>query len=70
MSDPIYLNILWHQHQPLYKDPIKDTYTAPWVRLHSTKDYYDMAAILLNFPKSKINYKFNSFFINPITRLY
>jgi alpha-amylase/alpha-mannosidase (GH57 family) len=30
MSDPIYLNILWHQHQPLYKDTIKDTYTAPW----------------------------------------
>jgi len=54
MSDPIYLNILWHQHQPLYKDPIKDTYTAPWVRLHSTKDYYDMAAILLNFPKVKL----------------
>ncbi|MFN3995078.1 MAG: glycoside hydrolase family 57 protein, partial [bacterium] len=40
--------------QPLYKDPIKDTYTAPWVRLHSTKDYYDMAAILLNFPKVKL----------------
>lgn len=52
--DPIYVNILWHQHQPLYKDSIKDTYTAPWVRLHSTKDYYDMAAILLNFPKIKV----------------
>ncbi len=52
--EPIYLNILWHQHQPMYKDPIKDTYTAPWVRLHATKDYYDMAAILLNFPKIKL----------------
>ncbi|MEN3015334.1 MAG: glycoside hydrolase family 57 protein [bacterium] len=52
--DPIYLNILWHQHQPIYKDPIKDTYTAPWVRLHATKDYYDMASILLNFPKIKL----------------
>lgn len=52
--DSIYLNILWHQHQPIYKDPIKDTYTAPWVRLHSTKDYYDMASILLNFPKVKL----------------
>ncbi|MCS7243639.1 MAG: glycoside hydrolase family 57 protein [Candidatus Calescibacterium sp.] len=52
--DPIYLNILWHQHQPIYKDSIKDTYTAPWVRLHATKDYYDMASILLNFPKVKL----------------
>ncbi|MCX7972614.1 MAG: glycoside hydrolase family 57 protein [bacterium] len=52
--DPIYLNILWHQHQPIYKDHIRDTYTAPWVRLHATKDYYDMAAILLNFPKIKL----------------
>ncbi|MFN3478207.1 MAG: hypothetical protein ACK4ZM_02425, partial [bacterium] len=52
--EQIYLNILWHQHQPIYKDPIKDTYTAPWVRLHATKDYYDMVAILLNFPKIKL----------------
>jgi len=46
------LNIafLWHMHQPLYKDPSTGEYILPWVRLHATKDYYDMVAILEDFP--------------------
>ncbi|MDO8427204.1 MAG: hypothetical protein Q7T24_06800 [Deltaproteobacteria bacterium] len=46
------LNIafLWHMHQPLYKDPATGEYTLPWVLFHATKDYYDMAAILEEFP--------------------
>lgn len=46
------LNIafLWHMHQPLYKDPFTEEYVLPWVRLHGTKDYYDMAAMLEKFP--------------------
>ncbi|MBI3755752.1 MAG: hypothetical protein HY265_06300, partial [Deltaproteobacteria bacterium] len=34
----------------LYKDPFTGEYVLPWVRLHGTKDYYDMAAILEKFP--------------------
>lgn len=37
-------------HQPLYKDPFTNEYILPWVRLHATKDYYDMVAILEEFP--------------------
>lgn len=53
MSDPnIYLLILWNQHQPRYfKDPTTGEYTKPWVRLHCTKDYYDMAAMLEKYPQ-------------------
>jgi alpha-amylase/alpha-mannosidase (GH57 family) len=47
---PVYLNIIWHQHQPLYSDPRTDQLTGPWVRTHATKDYYDMAAILREYP--------------------
>jgi alpha-amylase/alpha-mannosidase (GH57 family) len=47
---PIFLNIIWHQHQPLYANPETDQLTGPWVRTHATKDYYDMAAILKNYP--------------------
>ncbi len=43
---PLYLNIIWHQHQPLYLDPAKDQLQGPWVRTHGTKDYYDMAALI------------------------
>jgi alpha-amylase/alpha-mannosidase (GH57 family) len=47
----LYLNIIWHQHQPLYLDPDKDQLQGPWVRTHGTKDYYDMAAMIGKFPK-------------------
>jgi alpha-amylase/alpha-mannosidase (GH57 family) len=46
----LYLNIIWHQHQPLYLDPASDQLQGPWVRTHATKDYYDMAAVLENYP--------------------
>ncbi|OGS34563.1 MAG: hypothetical protein A2293_00415 [Elusimicrobia bacterium RIFOXYB2_FULL_49_7] len=41
---------LWHQHQPMYKNPSNGMYELPWVRLHATKDYYDTVAILDEFP--------------------
>ena len=47
---PVTLNILWHQHQPLYVNPETDQLTGPWVRTHATKDYYDMAAMLRQYP--------------------
>ena len=46
-----YLMLLWHQHQPFYKDLVRDRYTMPWVRLHALKDYYGMAAELRAFPQ-------------------
>jgi alpha-amylase/alpha-mannosidase (GH57 family) len=51
----VYLAFLWHQHQPMYKNPATGVYELPWVRLHATKDYYDMVAILDDFPKIKSN---------------
>lgn len=55
---PIYLAIVWHQHQPrYYKDLATGESFAPWVRLHGIKDYYDMAAILYQYPK--INFTVN-----------
>jgi len=52
----IKLAFLWHQHQPFYKDLLTGQYALPWVRLHATKDYYDMVAILDQFPKIKLNF--------------
>ena len=50
-EDILYLNITWHQHQPLYYKNEDGIYTRPWVRVHATKDYYDMAAILKAYPE-------------------
>src|SRR5271157_836620 len=52
----VYLAFLWHQHQPQYKNPSTGIYELPWVRLHATKDYYDMAQILEGFPKIRSNF--------------
>jgi len=45
-KDVLYLNLTWHQHQPLYYKDENGVYTRPWVRAHATKDYYDMAAMI------------------------
>jgi alpha-amylase/alpha-mannosidase (GH57 family) len=46
-----YLMLLWHMHQPYYKDLAEGVYTMPWVRLHALKDYYGMVAMLKEFPE-------------------
>ncbi len=43
--------ILWHQHQPFYKDLVTGQYRLPWVRLHALKDYYGMVKLLDEFPQ-------------------
>jgi alpha-amylase/alpha-mannosidase (GH57 family) len=51
----LYLALLWHQHQPLYRNlsspSAKGSYLEPWVRLHAIRDYYSMAAILEQYPQ-------------------
>ncbi|MBI5587175.1 MAG: glycoside hydrolase [Deltaproteobacteria bacterium] len=51
MENKLNIAFVWHMHQPLYKDPITNEYTMPWVLFHGTKDYYDMVAILEAFPQ-------------------
>ena len=52
MSDhPLSIAFIWHMHQPYYKDDITGSYILPWVRLHGIKDYYDMPALLADFPE-------------------
>jgi alpha-amylase/alpha-mannosidase (GH57 family) len=47
----IHLALLWHQHQPIYRDPestrSRGSYLEPWVRLHALRDYYAMAAMVV-----------------------
>jgi alpha-amylase/alpha-mannosidase (GH57 family) len=50
-SRQIYLMMLWHMHQPFYKDLAEGSYAMPWVRLHALKDYYGMVATLKDFPE-------------------
>lgn len=47
----IHLAVLWHMHQPQYRDPETGQYVLPWTRLHATKDYWGMVKMLDEFPK-------------------
>jgi len=46
----IHLVVLWHMHQPQYRDPETGRYVLPWTRLHALKDYYGMVEMLREFP--------------------
>jgi alpha-amylase/alpha-mannosidase (GH57 family) len=45
---------LWHLHQPEYRDPLTGRPILPWVRLHATRAYTDMAAALERHPAVKV----------------
>ena len=46
----IHLVLLWHMHQPQYRDPATRRYILPWTRLHALKDYWGMVRVLEEFP--------------------
>src|SRR6201998_1730813 len=47
----VHLVVLWHMHQPQYRDPETGCYVLPWTRLHALKDYWGMVKLLEEFPK-------------------
>lgn len=53
MPTPLDVVIVWHMHQPYYKDPLKNEYALPWTYLHGIKDYFDMPAIVEDTPGAK-----------------
>ncbi|MGC9314323.1 MAG: carbohydrate-binding module family 20 domain-containing protein [bacterium] len=66
----VHLAIIWHQHQPLYADPVEDYLRGPWVRLHATKDYYDMASMLADYPKVHTTFNLTSVLLQQLQNYY
>jgi len=64
----LFLNMVWHQHQPSYLDPGKDELQGPWVRKHAQKDYFDMTAILAGHPKIHLNVNLTSSLLTQLER--
>jgi alpha-amylase/alpha-mannosidase (GH57 family) len=46
----VHLVVLWHMHQPQYRDPESGRYVLPWTRLHAVKDYWGMVQVLAEAP--------------------
>ena len=50
---PMSVVLLWHMHQPEYRDRRSGTAHLPWTYLHAIKDYIDMAAHLESVPQAR-----------------
>ncbi|MBI2322344.1 MAG: glycoside hydrolase, partial [Chloroflexi bacterium] len=46
--------LLWHMHQPSYRNPSTDVYELPWVRLRAAKDYVHMLEVLADYPDVRV----------------
>jgi alpha-amylase/alpha-mannosidase (GH57 family) len=53
-------------HQPLYRDPATGTYVLPWVRLHGTRAYADMAWILERHPGIRVTVNLTPVFLDQL----
>jgi alpha-amylase/alpha-mannosidase (GH57 family) len=58
MGEPVDLVLLWHHHQPDYRSPRDGRAALPWVRLHASKDYLDMARHLERHPGVRATFNF------------
>ncbi len=56
VNHPIKLAILWHMHQPDYRDPHSSVAAAPWVRLRAIKDYLDMLMLATEHENIKVTF--------------
>lgn len=42
----MYMNFVWHFHQPIYRLPDSQEFILPWVNYHSTRNYWQMLKIV------------------------
>ena len=46
----VYLNLVFRHHLPLYYDVEQDQITAPFVRQHALRDYFELADVIQRYP--------------------
>jgi alpha-amylase/alpha-mannosidase (GH57 family) len=61
--------LLWHMHQPQYRDALTGQYTLPWTYLHAVKDYTDMAAHLEANPAARAVVNFTPLLLEQLEEL-
>jgi alpha-amylase/alpha-mannosidase (GH57 family) len=66
---PLPVVLLWHMHQPQYRDAFTGQYVLPWTYLHAIKDYSDMAAHLEGNPAARAVVNFSAVLIEQIQEI-
>jgi len=60
------LALLWHMHQPSYREADGGAFLLPWVRLHAFRAYNDMAAVLERHPGVRCTVNFTPVLLEQI----
>ena len=53
-APPLGVAVVWHMHQPWYRDDVAGQFVLPWVRRRATKDYLHMLRILDRHPQVRV----------------
>jgi alpha-amylase/alpha-mannosidase (GH57 family) len=61
--------LMWHMHQPQYRDALTGQYVLPWTYLHAIKDYADMAAHLEAAPSARAVVNFTPVLIEQLEEI-
>ncbi len=48
--------LVWHLHQPDYRDPASGRFLLPWTYLHAVKDYGEMLRIVREVPGTRLTF--------------
>jgi hypothetical protein len=70
LPEAVPLVILWQQHQPWLGDPASDALAGPWLRVHATKDYLDMALRLKDQPTVRAGISLSGTLLFQLDRYY
>ena len=65
VDDALNLAIVFHQHQPYYKNKLTGMYEMPWVRVHAMTEYVDSPGILAD-TGTKVTYNLVPSFIEQL----
>ncbi len=68
MTKKLNIAFIWHFHQPIYQENYNEDFLMPWVRLHSSKDYYDMLWRIENFKNIRLNFNISPVLVGSIER--
>jgi alpha-amylase/alpha-mannosidase (GH57 family) len=55
---PLHVAIVWHMHQPYYRDDRTGRFVLPWARLRGSKDYGRMTKLAQRHPDLRITINF------------
>jgi alpha-amylase/alpha-mannosidase (GH57 family) len=55
---PLHVAIVWHMHQPYYRDDRSGRFMLPWARLRGSKDYGRMTRLAMRHPDLRLTINF------------